>query len=85
MDPKIGMGGSQDSSPEPYNQVVKVKEGRVDLEPVLLINCRVAESASAIMLNVVILKVFILSIIISSVTIPSVTTLSVIILRVILL
>ena len=35
MDPKIyAGGGAQDSNLEPYNQVVKVGEGWVDLEPV---------------------------------------------------
>jgi hypothetical protein len=46
---KLEWGGSQDSSLEPYNQVVKVKEGRVDLEPVLPINCRVAESPNILL------------------------------------
>jgi len=36
-------GGSQDSSLEPYGQVFKESEGWVDLEPVLLVNCRVAK------------------------------------------
>ncbi len=33
---KYKMGGSQDSNLEPYNRVVKVGEGWVDLEPVRL-------------------------------------------------
>ncbi len=36
-------GGSEDSSLVPYNQMVKEREGWVDLEPVLLANCRVAK------------------------------------------
>ncbi len=36
-------GGSQDSSLEPYDQAVKVREGWVDLEPIVLVNCRVAK------------------------------------------
>ncbi len=40
---KYQRAGSQDSNLEPYDQVVKVEEGWVDLEPVLLIICRVAK------------------------------------------
>ncbi len=35
--------GGQDSNPEPYDQVVKVGERWVDLEPVLLAIYRVAK------------------------------------------
>jgi hypothetical protein len=38
-----GGGGGQDNNLEPYYQVVKVGEGWVDLEPVLLTICRVAK------------------------------------------
>jgi hypothetical protein len=40
---KYGGGGGQDSNLEPYNQVVKVGEGWVDLDPGLLTLCRVAK------------------------------------------
>jgi len=43
VDRKIRWGESQDSNLEPYDQVVKVREGWVDLEPVLLVDCRVAK------------------------------------------
>jgi hypothetical protein len=42
-DPKIRCRRSQDCSFEPYDLVVKVREGWVDLEPVLLVNWRVAK------------------------------------------
>jgi len=32
--------GGQDSNPKPYDQVVKVGEGWVDLEPMLLAICQ---------------------------------------------
>ncbi len=51
MDPKIDGGGSQDSYLEPYDQVVKVGEGWVDLEPVLLSNCQVAKWANILLDN----------------------------------
>ncbi len=43
VDPKIDGGGNQDSNLEPYDQVVKVGEGWIDLEPVLLSSCWVAK------------------------------------------
>ncbi len=40
---KYGRDEGQDSGLEPYDQVVKVGEGWVDLEPVLLAICRVSK------------------------------------------
>ncbi len=40
---KYSWGGGQDSNLKPYDQVVKVGEGWVDLEPVILTICWVAK------------------------------------------
>ncbi len=46
---KYGGGGGQDSNLEPYDQVVKVAEGWVDLEPGLLAICGVAKSVNILL------------------------------------
>ncbi len=42
-------GGSQDSGLELYDQLVKVGEGWLDLEQVLLTNCWVAKRANILL------------------------------------